>query len=87
MNPIRIFKPLSKKLIAKGEEMRLDLFSPTKLYMKGLITSEEYNNISKYNIVKLRIYHSSSTPLFVKVVFRMGVRKIHRTFRKHLFGY
>lgn len=69
------------------EKISSDIFSPTKLYMNGLITAEEYKNISKHNIVKLRIYHTSNTPLLVKVVCRMSIRKVHRTFRKHLFGY
>lgn len=87
LNPIKIFKPILRKLISKCEKIQLQMFSPTKLFMNGLITSEEYNNISKYNIVRLRIYHSSNTPLFVKVIFRMGIRKIHRSLRKQLFGY
>jgi len=87
LNPLIVLKPILRKIVSITEKMQFNMFSPVKLFRDGLITSDEYKNISKYNIVKLRIYHSSNTPLIVKVLFRMGVRNVHRTVRKHLFGY
>ena len=87
LNPLIVFKPISRKIASITEEMHSNMFSPVKLFRDGLITSDEYKDISKYNIVRLRIYHASNTPLFVKVIFRMSIRKVHHTVRKHLFGY
>jgi hypothetical protein len=50
------------------------LFSPVNLFMKGWINSEEYRNISKHNVVKLRLYHPSNTTLFIKVVCRITLK-------------
>ncbi len=57
-------------------------FSPVKLYMDGWISDDEYKNISKYNIVKLRLYNTSNTPLIVRVMFRMLFRSVLKLFRK-----
>ncbi len=57
-------------------------FSPVKLYMDGWISVDEYKNISKYNIVKLRLYNTSSTPLIIRVLFRMIFRTVFKIFRK-----
>lgn len=51
-----------------------DNFSPVRLYMEGIITSNEYKDISKYSINKLRIYHAPSTPLHVKVILRQSFK-------------
>jgi len=82
-----VLKPFSKKVSSATEKISAELFSPVRLYMNGLITPDEYKNISKYDIVKLRIYHKSNRPLLAKVILRMGMKKIHHTFRKYLYGY
>lgn len=61
-------------------------FSPTRLFMKGWITVDEYKNISKYNIVKLRLYHTPSAPIFFRVAFRMVTKTILIIFRKILLN-
>lgn len=68
----------------KFDDISINIFSPTKLYMKGWITVEEYKNISKYNVVKLRIYHTSYAPLFIRVLFRMLSRTVFGFLRRVL---
>lgn len=79
------FTSLIERIESRFDGFKSSFFSPAKLYMNGWITDEEYKNISKYNVVKLRLYNASSSPLIVRVALRILFKKVLGTVKKILF--